>query len=195
MRVIAGLRKGHNLLAPAGREVRPTSDRVRTVLFDILGEFVKDARVLDLFAGAGTLGIEALSRGARFADFVENQRPHAQLIQENLSRTHLEPHGRVILADAFVFLAQPVAAPYQLVFADPPYRFEPVEKLFVLLDEKKVLADNGRFVWEASARTPALQNESAWQMMREKIIGDTALRFYRRKPEAEASAGKMKANS
>ncbi|NUO83837.1 RsmD family RNA methyltransferase, partial [candidate division KSB1 bacterium] len=64
MRVIAGLRKGHSLLAPPGREIRPTSDRVRTVLFDIIGEFVVGASVLDLFAGAGTLGVEALSRGA-----------------------------------------------------------------------------------------------------------------------------------
>jgi 16S rRNA (guanine(966)-N(2))-methyltransferase RsmD len=181
MRVIAGLRKGHNLLAPPGRDLRPTSDRARTVLFDLLGEFVQDARVLDLFAGAGTLGIEALSRGAACADFVENQRQHAQLIQENLSRTHLEPHGRVILADAFVFLAQPHEPPYQLVFADPPYRFGQVEKLFALLDEKKVLAEEGVFVWEASARTPAGQSESTWEMMKEKIIGDTALRFYRQK--------------
>lgn len=181
MRVIAGLRKGHTLLASPGREVRPTSDRVRTVLFDILGEFVKDARVLDLFAGAGTLGIEALSRGARTADFVESQRAHAQVIQENLRRTHLDHHGRVILADAFAFLAQPVAAPYQLVFADPPYRFEQVEKLWVLLEEKQVLAEEGLFVWEASARTPALHGESVGEMVKEKNIGDTALRFYRRK--------------
>lgn len=180
MRVIAGLRKGHSLLAPPGRDVRPTSDRVRTVLFDILGEFVVNARVLDLFAGAGTLGIEALSRGAQSVDFVENQRAHVERIQENLRRTHLEHHGRVILADAFVFLAQPPAAPYQLILADPPYAFPQTEKLFGLIEKENALAENGMLVWESSARAPTLHREHAWERMKEKNVGETALRFYRK---------------
>ncbi|MEK7729052.1 MAG: 16S rRNA (guanine(966)-N(2))-methyltransferase RsmD [candidate division KSB1 bacterium] len=178
MRVIAGLRKGHNLLAPPGREVRPTSDRVRTVLFDILGEFVSSARVLDLFAGAGTLGIEALSRGAASADFVDSHQAHTQLIQENLRRTHLEHHGRVILADAFVFLAQPHAAPYQLICADPPYRFAQTEKLFALIESNNWLAENGRLVWETSIHNATLQSGNVLELVRERSLGDTVLRFY-----------------
>ncbi len=178
MRVIAGLRKGHTLLAPPGREVRPTSDRVRTVLFDILGETVLNAQVLDLFAGAGTLGIEALSRGAKSADFVESQRTHAQRIHENLRRTHLEPHGRVILADAFVFLAQPRQQPYHLVFADPPYAFNQTEKLFELIEKENVLAENGMFVWESSMRSAALPGGNVLELTKERNLGETVLRFY-----------------
>ncbi len=181
MRVIAGLRKGHNLFAPPGLEVRPTSDRVRTVLFDILGEFVNEARVLDLFAGAGTLGIEALSRGAQSADFIENHRPHTQLIQENLRRTHLEHHGQVILADAFVFLAQPRAAPYQLLFADPPYRFDLIEKLCALIESPEVLNDNGVFVWETSTRSATLPSGNVLALIKERSIGETVLRFYQKR--------------
>ncbi len=182
MRVIAGSRKGHQLAAPPGREVRPTSDRVRTVLFDTLGESVVAARVLDLFAGAGTLGVEALSRGAHSADFVENHRAHARLIQENLRRTHLEHHGRVILEDAFVFLSQAGRheAPYQIILADPPYHFSEISKLFELLEAATVLAENGTFVWEASVRSTSLRSGNVPAFVREKIVGETVLRFYRK---------------
>lgn len=179
MRVIAGIRKGQSLLAPPGRDLRPTSDRVRTVLFDILGEFVVNARMLDLFAGAGTLGIEALSRGARTVDFVENQRAHAQCIEENLRRTHLEHHGRVILADAFAFLAQPLAAPYQLILADPPYACAQPEKLFGLIEN--VLAESGILVWESSIRNTAFRSGDVWEMTKERNLGETVLRFYQKR--------------
>ena len=183
MRVIAGIRKGQSLLAPPGRDLRPTSDRVRTVLFDILGEFVENSRVLDLFAGAGTLGIEALSRGAQTVVFLESQRQHAHLIEENLRRTHLEHHGRVILADAFVFLAQAqrTAAPYQLILADPPYQFEQMIKLCELIEHPAVLSENGMFVCETAARSATFRSGNVLEIVKERIIGDTKLQFYQRK--------------
>lgn len=182
MRVIAGLCKGRSLLAPPGREVRPTSDRVRTVLFDLLGEAVVNARVLDLFAGAGTLGIEALSRGAQSADFVESQARHAQVIQENLRRTHLEHHGRVILEDAFAFLTHPQRreASYQLILADPPYQFDQVSKLFALMADPKVLGENGLLVWETSIRRDPSHRKDALKLVKERNLGETALRIYQR---------------
>lgn len=183
MRVIAGLRKGHSLLAPPGREVRPTSDRVRTVLFDILGEFVVSAHVLDLFAGAGTLGVEALSRGAQWVDFVEKRAQHARTIQENLRRTHLEHHGQVILEDAFVFLTHPrrLASSYKLILADPPYQFDQIPVLFELIAGPDLLLENGLFVWETSIRRDPLHSEDALKLIKERNLGETVLRFYQRK--------------
>jgi 16S rRNA (guanine(966)-N(2))-methyltransferase RsmD len=182
MRVIAGVRKGHALITPRGREVRPTSDRARTVIFDMLGDFPLHARVLDLFAGAGTLGIEALSRGAEWADFVDTSRESFTAIQTNLSRTHLEHHGRVILEDAFLFLARarPANAPYDLILADPPYDFATHEALLQLLLPHALLAAEGQIVLETSARLAAPQ-EQQLELTRERLIGETAARFYRRK--------------
>ncbi len=180
MRVIAGARKGHALITPPGREVRPTSDRARTVIFDMLGDFPLHTRVLDLYAGAGTLGIEALSRGAEWADFVDKSRESFAAIQTNLSRTHLEDHGRVILEDAFLFLARPKHAPYALILADPPYEFSQHQALLALMQPHPVLAVDGLIVLETSARLPAPQVEQL-QLTRERLIGETAARFYRRK--------------
>ena len=179
MRVIAGALKGRVLISPRGREVRPTSDRTRTVIFDMLGP--GNGRVLDLFAGAGTLGIEALSRGAGWVDFVDNSRPSLAALQKNLSRTHLEHHSRVILEDAFLFLARPraVEAPYDLILADPPYDFTPYETLLLRLQPREILAEHGTIVLETSARLPAPQAEPL-TMTKERLLGETAVRFYRR---------------
>ncbi len=182
MRVIAGARKGHALVTPPGREIRPTSDRTRTVIFDVLGERVVRARVLDLFAGAGALGIEALSRGAEWTDFVDTSRKSLAAIQTNLSRTHLEHHGRVIVEDAFLFLQQPrpEIAPYDLILADPPYTFTHYEALLQLLQSPKILAPDGTIMLETSARLPAPEAE-ALVLIKERRLGETAARFYQRK--------------
>jgi 16S rRNA (guanine(966)-N(2))-methyltransferase RsmD len=182
MRVIAGARKGHVLITPAGREIRPTSDRARTMIFDVLGDFVAGARVLDIFAGAGTLGIEALSRGAEWVDFVDKSRESFAATQTNLSRTHLEHHGRVILEDAFLFLARPRAATeaYKLILADPPYEFVEHEALLQFLQSPAILAESGLIMLETSARLPAPRAEEL-ELSRERPAGETVARFYRRK--------------
>jgi 16S rRNA (guanine(966)-N(2))-methyltransferase RsmD len=152
------------------------------MIFDILGDFVNGARVLDVFAGAGTLGIEALSRGAEWVDFVDKSRECLAAIQKNLSRTHLEHHGRVILEDAFLFLARPrtASAAYKLVLADPPYDFAKYDALLQLLQSHEVLAESGLIMLETSARLPAPHTEQL-EMSRERLMGETVARFYRRK--------------
>jgi 16S rRNA (guanine966-N2)-methyltransferase len=124
MRVIAGSAKGIRLAkVPAG--VRPVSDRAREGLFSSLGAAVPGARVLDLFAGTGALGIEALSRGAEHATFVERSRPALEAIRENLGRAHVTNRARVVGAAVGAFLSShdKRGAPFGLVFADPPYDF------------------------------------------------------------------------
>src|SRR6516165_1745581 len=117
MRVIAGSAGGVRLAVPK-RGVRPTMDRVKAAIFSSLGELVIGARVLDLFAGSGAYGIEALSRGAAQAVFVDNHRKSVEVIRLNLGKAKLD--GKVIREDVFRFLEK-CDAPFQIVFADPPY--------------------------------------------------------------------------
>jgi 16S rRNA (guanine966-N2)-methyltransferase len=122
MRVIAGTYGGRRLQTPAGLDTRPTSDRVREALFSILGDRVEDARVLDLFAGSGALAIEALSRGAREATFVDNAAPAIRALESNLR--DLDAPATIVRAEARRFLggASRSGRYYDLVFLDPPYR-------------------------------------------------------------------------
>jgi 16S rRNA (guanine966-N2)-methyltransferase len=120
--VIAGVAKGTRL-GPVPEGARPVSDRAREGLFSSLGGAVEDARVLDLYAGTGAMGIEALSRGATRATFVDRSRRAAAAIKENLRRTRLEPFGTVVAADVAEFLRRDARSgdPYDLVVCDPPY--------------------------------------------------------------------------
>ena len=121
MRVIAGSARGVPLVAPRDRATRPITDRVKETLFAILGDRVPDARVLDLYAGTGAIGIEALSRGAASAHFVERGRSALEALRTNLRATRLEPLARVHATDVTRFLASPSGAPWNLVVLDPPY--------------------------------------------------------------------------
>ena len=180
MRVIAGRAGGVRLMSPKNG-VRPTMDRVKAAIFSSLGEIVIGARVLDLFAGTGALGIEALSRGARSALFVEEDRQSIAAIEKNLSKTHLT--GRVRQQDVFGFLknAGASAEKFQIVFADPPYdkmksgaRF--TEKL--LADEAlpRLLEAGGVFVLE---KLPGedVPSTKLWQVTRQKAYGATEVLF------------------
>jgi len=153
MRIVAGERKGHRILAPKGADTRPTSDRVREAAFNLIGP-VDGASVLDLYAGSGAMGLEALSRGAARAVFVENRADAARTIERNLD--HLRLTGaEVVSRDAVGALAGDVAAgrTYDLVLVDPPYvEWESLQpRLAVYLPS--VLARDGLLVVETGART------------------------------------------
>ena len=120
MRVIAGSAKGRTLDAPHGGATRPATDRIRETLFAILDPVLEDARVLDLFAGAGTLGIEALSRGAAHATFVERSAEALKALRKNINAAEVAG-AEVIGANVLAFLEQRVAGPYDVVFCDPPF--------------------------------------------------------------------------
>jgi 16S rRNA (guanine966-N2)-methyltransferase len=182
MRVIAGTRKGHLLQTPRGLWTRPTSDRARTILFDLLQGKVSGAAVLDLFAGSGALGIEALSRGAGQVDFVEKSRRAAEFIRRNLSHTHLEDHAEVIVADAFAFLTRAEAAEgrpaYDLLFADPPYNLGYAERLLATLSNSRLLNAGAVAVLEETARDELKSAAGRLHCYLRRVIGETALHFY-----------------
>ncbi len=145
MRIIAGTHRGQRIAAPKGRDTRPTSDRVRENAFNLIGP-VDDANVLDLFAGSGAMGLEALSRGASRATFVESDRDACRIINANLDKLRL--HGTVLCSDVIRSLGQE-RLHYDLVLCDPPYDFD--QKRLVPQLAKLLTAD-GVLVWETSGR-------------------------------------------
>lgn len=153
MRVIAGSRKGHKLVAPRGLETRPTSDRVRENIFNLVGP-VDDAKVLDLFAGSGALGIEALSRGAASAVFVEHDADAVRTIEQNLDRLRLTG-ARIVRADVVRTLAQEATsgAKYDLVLIDPPYGMFTEIQPRLARHLPSLLAADGLLVFETDSRT------------------------------------------
>ena len=178
MRVIAGSAKGRTLDAPRGGTTRPATDRIRESLFAILEPVLGDARVLDLFAGAGTLGIEALSRGAASVTFVERSAEAVRAIRKNITTTHFEDRAEVVAANVLGFLEQ-IAGPYDLVFCDPP--FADVEMLETTLAHPRLAAALApeadvvaRVLRKHGPRVPA-----GARVQRVKEIGEEALLFLR----------------
>ncbi len=151
VRVIAGSRKGHRIDAPQGLATRPTSDRVRENVFNLVQAWVEDAVVLDLFAGSGAMGIEALSRGAERAVFVESQQQACRAIEHNLDRLRLTG-AEVVCRDVVRFVAADTRT-YDLVFCDPPYdEYATVEPALARY-APKLLAEDGLLVLETAAKT------------------------------------------
>jgi 16S rRNA (guanine966-N2)-methyltransferase len=153
MRVIAGSRKGHKLAAPRGVDTRPTSDRVRENVFNLVGP-VDGARVLDLFAGSGALGIEALSRGAASVVFVERDADAVRTIERNLDHVRLTG-ARVVHGDALATIAREATAgaKYDLVLVDPPYDMLTEIQPRLARHLPPLLAEDGVVVLEADVRT------------------------------------------
>ena len=152
VRIIAGERKGHTIIAPKGLETRPTSDRVRESVFNIVAPWVEGARVLDLYAGSGAMGLEALSRGAQAVVFVEADADAVRAIERNLDRLRLTS-ATVVRLGVTTGLAQEAAAgrKYDLVLADPPYAMTDYDTLARYLP--RVLAEDGLLVLESAAKT------------------------------------------
>jgi 16S rRNA (guanine966-N2)-methyltransferase len=173
VRVVAGEFGGRRLAMPPGRSTRPTADRVREALFSMLGD-VSGLRVLDLFAGSGALGIEALSRGGASATFVENDARAAATIRRNLDS--LGAQGEVSRRDALAFLAS-AEGYFDLVLADPPYDSAPL--LAGALAERLpgVLSENARIVTESDKRRPL---ELPFPLLRERTYGDVRIAIYGR---------------
>jgi 16S rRNA (guanine966-N2)-methyltransferase len=175
MRVIAGRYGGRRLQAPPGDATRPTSDRVREALFSVLAGRVDGARVLDLFAGSGALGIEALSRGAAEATFVDSAPASIRAVRANLEALGTE--GEVRRADARRFLgsASAAARQYDLVFLDPPYRLAGRLGSELTAALPAVLAPGAAVVAESDRRAPL---ELGLPILDERRYGDTLIRIH-----------------
>lgn len=173
MRVVSGTAGGLRLVAPEGAETRPTSDRVREATFNALGSLgvITGARVLDLFAGSGAMGIEALSRGAAHATFVERDRAALRAISENLRRTGFDAQATVIAGDAYSFAAAAAAAPeadsdsYDIAICDPPYAFDRWDELLSVLPARVAVLESDH----------ELAPAPGWEVGRTKRYGGTVV--------------------
>jgi len=176
MRIVAGQSKGRKLVAPSGRDVRPTSDRVREALFSSLGQAVVGARVLDLFAGSGALGLEALSRGAAAATFVDSSGRALDAVRRNIEKTGFDELARVLRLDALqgLDLLHREGARFDLVFLDPPYTGELAVTATERLVGRGLLAAGARVVVEHPAGRE-LPPTAGLRIIASKRYGGTAL--------------------
>jgi 16S rRNA (guanine966-N2)-methyltransferase len=182
MRVIAGQFRSRRLKGPGLRRLRPTSDRLRETLFNVLGPSVEGSDFIDLYAGTGAVGIEAISRGANLAVFIESHASSVRLIRQNLESLEIHAAAEVIEADAIRGLEKLAARHLvaDFVFLDPPYE-ETGEYVRVLefLDSSHLLAPSGIVIAEHSRRTELPERLTRLECTRHLEQGDAVLSFYR----------------
>ncbi len=187
MRVVAGRQKGRRLKKPEGQDLRPTPARVREALLAILANRTEDARVLDLYAGTGALGLEALSRGAQKVVFVENHVASARILRENVTRCGHDEQCVVITQDVETFLAAPPSfgepPAFDIVFADPPYHTTDLIRLLERLSLSGKIAAQGMVILEHFFKHAVPSRIGALTETRQSRYGDTMLTFYRRAAE------------
>lgn len=179
MRVITGKARGVTLKTPDGLQTRPTTDRVKEALFSIINFDIPGSRVLDLFGGTGQLGIEALSRGAKSAVFVDAGEPACRLIRENLKRTKLEADGRVVRSDYLAYLNR-CREQFDIVFLDPPYAEVFLENSLKRIAEIDILQSNGIIVTERPLGKDLSVEMEGFTRSKDYKYGNTLLTIYRK---------------
>lgn len=177
MRVITGTARGTRLLSPEGQDTRPTSDRVKEAMFSIIQFELEGARVLDLYAGSGQLGIEALSRGARSCVFIDRARDCTALIKSNLEKTGLARQARIAAMDAAEYLKHATDV-FDIILLDPPYAQEETERILALCAGRMSAA--GVLICETAKHTPLPETAGELTEKRKYRYGIAALHVYRR---------------
>lgn len=196
MRVIAGTAKGITLLTPKSGGVRPATDRVKESVFSIIGDFIEGARVLDLFAGSGAVGIEALSRGAARCTFVENDARCVKVIKKNLARTRLADRAHVIQANAqrSAEIMDPREIPFDLAFVDPPYShsrrmddLSPVARLLAAIGEGDFLCPHALVILEHETHSRAPDRAGCLHLADQRRYGGTTVSIYEKSADTGTS--------
>ena len=179
MRVITGKARGVQLKTPEGLQTRPTTDRVKEAMFSIIHFEIPGARVLDLFGGTGQLGIEALSRGAKSAVFVDGSEKACSLIRENLKRTKLEGEGRVVRSDYLDYLKR-CRETFDIILLDPPYAEVFLENALKCISEIDILQTGGIIVAERPLGKELPWEFEGFERSRDYKYGKTMLTIYRK---------------
>ncbi|MBR4890068.1 MAG: 16S rRNA (guanine(966)-N(2))-methyltransferase RsmD [Clostridia bacterium] len=170
MRIISGSARGKKLLTVEGLDIRPTLDRVKESIFNMIMFDLADSSVLDLFCGSGALGIEALSRGAKNAVFVDNNKMSLDVTQKNLISSMLYEKAKLILSDSLAFLKS-TNDKFDIIFIDPPYESELYENALSLIYEKKLLKPEGKIIVELDkVKTPEF-NTGGFKVLKDKSYG------------------------
>ncbi|NCB38432.1 MAG: 16S rRNA (guanine(966)-N(2))-methyltransferase RsmD [Erysipelotrichia bacterium] len=180
MRIITGSAKGRRLKMPGGGKTRPAMDKVKGSTFNIIANLVEDARFLDLFAGSGNLGIEALSRGGSYAAFVDAARECTKTIRENLEITNLAERGEVFTMDCIKFLKTISMPPFDVVFIDPPYLKGLLEPLLQQIPICSLFKPETLFIIERQKKDIiGIDKMPQYRLLDERIFGDTVLTFFK----------------
>lgn len=182
MRVIGGSARGTTLKGPPDAGTRATADKVRESIFNVLAPYIDEARVLDLYAGTGALGVEALSRGAAGCDFVERRNALCTVIRENLARAHLADHGHPICGSVHQVLST-LSGPYDLILADPPYGDPDGVALIASPFLHRLLAKAAIVVLEHSPRVDVPGDVGPLRFVRTRRYGDSAVSYWQRREE------------
>ena len=179
MRVITGSACGTRLQAPEGTATRPTSDRVKEALFSIIQFEIEGRRVLDLFAGSGQLGIEALSRGAKHAVFIDSRSDATKIIRENVKRTHFEDQSTILCTDYESYLNK-TKEHFDLVFLDPPYAEKMLENALNSIGTIDFVADGGIIICERPAEKDLSLDLNGFSRSKDYRYGKTLICLYRK---------------
>ena len=179
MRVITGKARGVTLKTPDGLQTRPTTDRVKEALFSVIQFDIPGANVLDLFGGTGQLGIEALSRGAKQAVFIDESDKACRLIRENLKRTKLEQQGSVLRSDYMAYLAR-CNEKFNLIFLDPPYAEVFLENALKRITEIDILQSGGIIVTERPLGKELFFEFQGYTRSKDYEYGNTVVTLYRK---------------
>lgn len=181
MRITGGEAKGRLLSSPKGMDIRPTSDRVREAIFNIIGQDLSGLKVLDLFAGTGSLGLEALSRSAQLAVFIDNAQRSVKIIKKNLASCGYQDSGTILKRDlkkGFPLSHPVLQQSFDLIFLDPPYRQDLITPLLEKVSAKGVLSNESRVVaelYKTERLPPTIGN---LEMLDSRIYGDTRINIY-----------------
>jgi len=173
VRIISGTLRGNKLTNFTGNDVRPTSDRIKEWIFNVLGN-IEGSKVLDLFAGTGNLGIEAISRGAESVTFVDSSYESLQLIKKNVALMKLENRVNIQRKDSVKFIGKKIKGEFDLIFADPPYSYSDSSRLTLRVMD--ILPENGSFIYETSTK---VSQTLPIEPDRVKKFGETVINIYR----------------
>lgn len=180
MRIITGTAKGRRLKMPGGGKTRPAMDKVKGSTFNIISGLVEEARFLDLFAGSGNLGIEALSRGGSYAAFVDASRECTKTIRENLEITRLSDRGQVFTSDCLKFLKTANLEPFDIVFIDPPYLKDLIDPILQYIPLCPMFNEATLFIIERQKKDNLdLEKAEQIRIVDERVFGDTVITFCR----------------
>ncbi len=183
MRVITGAARGRRLGELKGEATRPTTDKVKEAVFSAIQFSVEGARVLDLFAGTGQLGIEALSRGAERAVFIDSRREAAQLVRDNLALTGLAGRAQVLCGDALGYLSS-AQTRFDLVFLDPPYASGLLEQALARITQGDLVAPGGLIVAESALEKALPEPAAPYRVYRDYRYGKIKVTIWQREAEA-----------
>ena len=179
LRVIAGKAKGTRLKTVPGDTTRPITDIVKEALFNILGNEIEDNRILDLFGGTGAVGIEALSRGARFVTFLDKSQQAVKTISENLAKTRLNAQAEVLRTDAFSYLSDPQKLDFDLIYVAPPqYKVMWQKAMHMIDDNPRLLHDDGQVIVQINPIEWEEVKLNSFTVFDTRKYGDTLLVFF-----------------